>query len=241
MSNPTLDSIPKLQRNFTIRDEIYGPLIVAMQETGYHKWGFAVYRTTYDDDEAVQRFVTLMRKSVEEQLEKRGRKELLLQYHDFIIMDDKKRFNGATKAQIREHFVAWVEEQAAAGGIPEMALTQRWLIPRFTHCLVVDRGSVQTLLNYETWDGELKRRPPVACAIVDGRWESPGRGPESCPPIENCRKGYVGWMYITLKFVVPMYSENNTQDWNNEGIRNYERPPQIMPGRPFDKVPDVEN
>lgn len=60
ISNPTLDSIPQLKRNFTLKREEYGSFIAGMQETGYHKWGFVIYRTTYDDDDAFQRYIALM-------------------------------------------------------------------------------------------------------------------------------------------------------------------------------------
>lgn len=245
MSNPeptqTLDSYPQLH-TFTMGRHAYGPLIGGMQKTGYHKWGFVVYRTTYDDDEAFQRFVALMRQSVEETLEGRGQKDLLLQYHDFIIMDDKK-FDGATKLQIRKHFVAWIAEQKDAGVIPELACTHTWLIPRFTHCLVVDKASMQNFTDYENWAPPylLYNRPPPACALVDADWKSPGKGSAVCEPIENCRKRYVGWMYITLSYVVGMYSENNIPDFEDEGIQNYSRPPQIVPVGLDAYMPEVDN
>lgn len=169
-------------------------------------------------------------------------KDLLLQYHDFIIMDDKK-FNGATKLQIRKHFVAWIAEQKDIGVIPESAFIHTWLIPRFTHCLVVDKASMQNFTDYENWAPPYLpvHRPPPACALVDANWKSPGKGSAVCEPIENCRKSYVGWMYITLNYIVGMYSENNSRDFEDEGIRNYSRPPQIVPIGLDAIMPEVDN
>lgn len=241
MNNPTLDSIPRLRRNFTLKREPYGSFIAGMQETGYHKWGFVIYRTSYDDDDAFQRYIALLQQEIEEGLDEAGRKELLLQYHNFIIMDDKNLLDGATKVQVRKHFVAWVAEQKAAGVIPELALIEKTKIPRFNHCIVVDKACMHSLISHESWapGGETPLAPRVACVVLDSNWKSPGTGPAVHPPIENCKKFYVGWMYFNAQIILDIYNDNSWRNYEGEDIQFYTRPPMLMGGQSDDEVPNV--
>lgn len=238
--NPTLDSIAQLNRTFALKLESLGSMIQGMQATGYHKWGFVIYRTIYDDDDAFQRYMAFLQQSLEESLDMAGRKELLLKYHSFIVVDDKKLLDGATKAQVRNHFVAWVEEQNAAGVIPELARVRKERLPRFNHCLVVDKACMQTFIHYgvQTAQG-VQLTPRVACAVLDSNWQSPGQGSNDCPPIENCRKFYVGWMYFDAESLLGIYDECSTDDYDDEGILGYKRPPILASGQPGDEVPNV--
>lgn len=236
-----LDSIPQLRRNFTLKREPYGSFIAGMQETGYHEWGFIIYRTTYDDDDAFQRYIALLQQWTEQSLDRTGRKELLLQYHNFIIMDDKNLLDGATKVQVRKHFVAWIAEQKAAGVIPELALIEKTKIPRFNHCLVVDKACMHSLISHKLWTpgGEMPLAPKVACVIPDSNWKPPGKGPAVYPPVENCKQFYVGWMYFNAQVILGVYNDNSGPDYEDEGIQSYIRPPMLMGGQPGAEVLNV--
>lgn len=60
--------------------------------------------------------------------------------------------------------------------------------------------------------------PKIACVILDSNWKSPGKGPAGYPPVENCKRFYIGWMYFSARLIVDLYNDNAGPDYENEGI-----------------------
>lgn len=53
-----------------------------MKRSGFHRWGFAIYRTTYDDDAASDRYLEILKVSALRTLKFTGGDVLLEQYMD---------------------------------------------------------------------------------------------------------------------------------------------------------------
>lgn len=54
----------------------------AMKRTGFHRWGFVIYRTTYGDDAAWERYLEVLKVGALRSLESTGGEVLLEQYMD---------------------------------------------------------------------------------------------------------------------------------------------------------------
>lgn len=76
--------------SFTLKDLTAGvwaehPLAgtaFGMKNSGFHRWGFVIYRTTYDDDAAWERYLEVIKVTARESLDELGGDVLLEQYMD---------------------------------------------------------------------------------------------------------------------------------------------------------------
>lgn len=53
-----------------------------MKKTGFHRWGFVIYRTTYNDDAAWERYLEVLKLTARHSLVESGCDVLLEQYMD---------------------------------------------------------------------------------------------------------------------------------------------------------------
>lgn len=53
-----------------------------MKKTGFHRWGFVIYRTTYGDDAAWERYLEVLKLTARHSLMESGDDVLLEQYMD---------------------------------------------------------------------------------------------------------------------------------------------------------------
>lgn len=234
---PTLESIEQLQDVRNLRGYELGAMIRAMQKTGFQTWGFVIYRGTYSNDAAWQRYVDLLKNEIQTKLEYYGRAELLLQYLQWTIIEDPA-LEGLSKAAIRQTFQEWVLHRSVGrdgtgADYPGLMLDSDCIIPRFSHCIYVDKGCLNTLFRYETWqkEGSKGLAPLVACALIDVNCDAAGLGRKGYPDIEQCSRAYVGWMYLSLKSIPPMYNSQSLE--SSHGYHEYDpsyiRPPLIYP------------
>lgn len=64
-------------------------MIQKMQETGFHSWGFVIYRGYYEDEEIWKRYLKAMERAIHEWLVFVGREDLLPQYLRWTIIEDE--------------------------------------------------------------------------------------------------------------------------------------------------------
>lgn len=207
-----------------------------MQKTGFQTWGFVIYRGTYSDDAAWQRYLDLMKEKIRAYLEEHDLAELLLQYLDFTIIEDPA-FDGASKDTVRNAFREWASHRCVerdGAGADDPYLTIHHLAPRFSHCIYVDEGSMKTLARYEAWEdpGTYKpMKPKVACALVDVNCDADGLGRDGYPDVEGCTRRYTGWSYLSLDCIPSMYDTQSVE--STHGCEEYDyiytRPPFIFP------------
>lgn len=66
----------------TWADHPLGRTAYGMKRSGFHRWGFVIYRTTYDDDAAWERYVGVLKRTARSVLVDEGGDVLLEQYMD---------------------------------------------------------------------------------------------------------------------------------------------------------------
>ncbi|KAL0945014.1 uncharacterized protein CTRU02_202901 [Colletotrichum truncatum] len=82
-----------------------------MISTGIHKWGFVIYRCTYEDDELWNRYLAQLKSFYHADLLEKRRAELLEQYLSWDIIEDRATLENASRLEVRKHFNRWVTEQ----------------------------------------------------------------------------------------------------------------------------------
>lgn len=196
-------------------------------------WGLAVYRTCYNDEAAWQ--------EMKEDLEARPRESMefyvddgLFDRHQFVFMDDKARFDGATPYEIRGHFAKWAREELArhwaVQPVTEEMLRRNidQLIDtagtRYNVCMVVDDVSLLSL-SKDTLMGPLtmlvNRRlgPPVVESLEDEDDQHPDYADGW---MYDRNEGYGGWVYSsTLEYVDTYDKLSDCNNWEEEWMFAY--------------------
>ncbi|WQF84627.1 hypothetical protein CDEST_09641 [Colletotrichum destructivum] len=215
-------------------------LFRSMIFTGYHRWGFVVYRCAYGDDDLWNRYIEQLKKNVHDELVRARRAELLEKYLDWIIIEDRDTLDNASKTAVRKHFNGWVKEKVAEAGLQPISLQ---MITLFRYCLYIDQKCLDTLEAFQKSEGEpfaqdpimIHWRPPMVLVLVDRLWTRSLKGvPKKQwghPRIEGSSKYYVGWLYKRALSMVATYSElsgNWDLDQPYDNV-DYARPPAISP------------
>lgn len=129
-----------------------------------------------------------------------------------LVISDRVALNGASKADVRQSFNAWCEglseERDGPGAIRPRV---KWL-PRFKHCVYVDRKCLDTLAKMPAdylepqW---LRRHSDVLAVVIDGAFDQRIPGPDQgmYPDLEGCTERYVGWKYEEIEMLVNTYDE----------------------------------
>lgn len=237
MSNYTIEHHEKIAY-WNLSQHKLGLTIRGMQETGFQKWGFSIFRCTYSDDDAWHRYVQYIRDEAINNLELVGQKFLLEKYLDFPVVEDRGQLDGASKSLVRSVFADQAERdrQTEHGG-PGTASQFARMIPRFNYCIYVDQACLDTLLAREKWDREcqqgeheFKMPPKVVCVIIDTDCEEGGEGMDGYDPVEGCTRYFPGWMYCAVKFLVGTYDRLHVEELV-DGYQEYERPPVVPNSR----------
>ncbi|KAF5685100.1 hypothetical protein FDENT_6391 [Fusarium denticulatum] len=79
--------------------------IRTMRETGFHQWGFVIYRVAYGDDDLWDRYLAAFKENIRENLQRNKCHDLLDQYAHWEVFDTEARRNS--KTDVRRRFAAW--------------------------------------------------------------------------------------------------------------------------------------
>ncbi|KAM0326097.1 hypothetical protein ACHAQA_006690 [Verticillium albo-atrum] len=120
----------------------YPSIVNQRASTGFAKWGFVIYRGTYDNDTRWETFITLLKASLVEELQYVEQEDELGPDLEWTIIEDRTNLEGASKDNVRAQFLEWVaarsvERDGVQANVP-------WLVkyvPRFRYCLYVDEAS----------------------------------------------------------------------------------------------------
>lgn len=83
--------------------------IEQLLKAGHRKWGWIIYRTTYEDDEKWARFEEKFQKEVRAPtLDRDAGEEIHVKYLDFPVRSDATKYNKATTAELRADFQKWL-------------------------------------------------------------------------------------------------------------------------------------
>ncbi|KAK1564276.1 uncharacterized protein LY79DRAFT_530181 [Colletotrichum navitas] len=214
----------------TWADHPLGRTAYGMKRAGFHRWGFVIYRATYNDDTAWERYLKALKLTVRRALADEGGDVLLEQYIDWPVIADQPTLDGASKADVRKHFNSWCAACSEERDGPGATKSKTKRLPRFRYCVYVDRKCLDTLARLpanqdkEDYD-ELSN---VVAVVIDGAFDkrTPGDDKGLYPDIEGCTERYVGWRYEGIDMLVNTYEESHNYPLSHI---DYKRPPLISP------------
>lgn len=148
------------------------------------------------------------------------------------MISDPVGLNGASKAQVRQHFKNWCAGRSEERDGPGATKNRTKHLPRFKHCLSVDRKCLNTLAKMPANDLETRGEDyesNVVVVVIDVRFDegTPHSDDELHPDVEGCTELYVGWRYEEIDQVVETYHDSHRY-YSLDGI-DYTRPPLIAP------------
>lgn len=194
-----------------------------MKETGFHTWGFRIYRcTSYEDDELWAIFLNFFKQDIHNDLSRRGGQKLFLErYADWTVIEDKS-LEGASKEEIRSQFISWRDEHSVSRQRPPMSFDDEasLRLPRFTYCLYVDEDCMETVKTRV--DMMAKGKGPFApgqlwsaVVVIDADYDS-----------RTAPRGYPGWAYFETGNLATFY-----ESLHESRLRemDYMYPPKIGP------------
>ena len=230
----TLEELERLNV-MNMYDHELAHIIQSMQWTGYHKWGFRIYRCTYSDDEAWLRYVQYIKDQTISTLNFYGQQSLLEKYLDIQVVEVLE-LDGASKPHVKSLFADWAEtHRRTEQGGPGSATTFAERMPRFNYCVYVDQACLDTLLTREKWSRELEQGdaeketempPSVVCVVIDANCKPEGEGMDGYEPVEGCTRYFPGWTYCIIDLLTTLYDQLHFEDMSR-GLDLYERPPGV--------------
>lgn len=225
------------------------PTIGSLFSSGHHKWGFLVYRTTYDDDKAWTRFMDVLTRSTEVALRQAGKDARLQPYLDWKVVQDRTLFDGASKDAVCEHFLDWVatrsDERDGPGAAREDVPRKS---PRYRACLYVDKEAVEAAsmesagrhgMEFYYYSGRvvvINAEPPLPVRQGDEEEEEDEDEDEEDdeeddqhPPVDGRTDYDIGWMFVPLEYTGVIYNRL-AEGWDS-WVDAYKRPPATWTGR----------
>lgn len=195
---------------------------------GLTKWGFIIYRCTYGDDGAWDRFMHRLNAHKDDALIDKYDDKYLAHHLDWNVQQDPS-LDRATKDQVRERFRTWVATDARTE-FPTSADYQDKIHrllhenPRYKYCVHVDAESMQSVL-----DGPPPTEPDlhgvshVNLIRADYAWEAGEKESaklrdegepqdEGEPELEGRTSRDVGWMRVAVQGLVPEVHETLVND-----------------------------
>ncbi|KAK4148349.1 hypothetical protein C8A00DRAFT_39124 [Chaetomidium leptoderma] len=215
----------------------------SLRDTGFHEWGFVIYRGVYGDDEAWNSFVQCFRDNVHLDLVRGSPKHgaaqrgaLLEQYAQWTVIEDSAALDGASRDDIRQRFVGWREGRIVRrpGETFPMPGDPSTILPRFTYCLYVDHECLATLSPHlAAKPSDISQPhlppPPLVAILIDGDYvpgqDAPLQGPFA--PVDGSTARYLGWEYFDTRYICGLYDDLH---FSTLDCAEYQRPPAIAPG-----------
>ncbi|KAF6827283.1 hypothetical protein CPLU01_09160 [Colletotrichum plurivorum] len=172
----TLEELPTHFAHYGV--DPYRHTCLGMISSGIHKWGFVIYRCTYDDDELWDRYLAQLKSLCHDNLVEDRRAELLEPYLDWVVIEDRATLDNASRVEVRKHFNQWLSRQNITW-FPTRAnpITPPRGLPRFRYCLYVDKQCLDTVIQFqEANDGTewISQLPPMVFVVIDRTWTPDG-------------------------------------------------------------------
>ncbi|OBT69642.1 hypothetical protein VE03_00950 [Pseudogymnoascus sp. 23342-1-I1] len=211
ISSPT--TLPDPQSNL---DEVAQNILADLHHFKHDKWGWVLYRCSYDDDEAWARFQEIINERSRKEMERRGFPPEVTNSLEWTFVSDRASFDGASRDQLRQHFHAWaavaekteqpraVEKEINWGGARS---------PRYLYFIQVDEEALRTVADADPYD------------IMDGGWVNLVRCSDRDLDLDQRERerenvdeadGDEGWMMIAADMVGPDFYDAIgpvPQDW----------------------------
>ncbi|BCR84336.1 uncharacterized protein ACHE_11738A [Aspergillus chevalieri] len=177
-----------------------------MNQNNYDKWGWVIYRCTYNDDEAWARFKDTVGHQTRQSIAKSKAPELGNKL-ELTFIENRGTLDNAPKDQLRAHFNTW----AAKAVHTENPRRPRTLydiygIPRYNYFVHVDEGALQSVVypglhsigyvNLVKADWVPMSEQPAGGKLCD---EDDYFEEEQYEPIDGCCEEDVGWMRLAVE------------------------------------------
>jgi hypothetical protein len=204
----------------------------------HNKWGWVIYRCTYDDDEGWTRFKQFIIQQSHANITKSDTPELA----DSLVwtfVEDRATLDGVSKDQLRSRFKQWA---------PKALKTEQprvedhrygtYGIPRYTYFIHVDEGALKSVV-YDAPQPPKRDLYGVGYVnFIDADWKPLSELPsivgdisagedDVYAPIDGCTEENVGWMKIASYMVGADFYQammGNQDLW----YAFYKRPPEIL-------------
>jgi hypothetical protein len=196
--------------------------------TGYKKWGWVVYRTTYGDNEKWARFEERFQEQIRREtviLDRPADEPIHIKYLDFPVRSDEAKYNNATTAQLRTDFKEWLDGDGPLKE-QEMTLNEKGKVEGampYSYFIRVDTEAMESVLKDDTgrgcvdlvqvdWPEDDEEAEEVACE--DGH-----------PPLEGMTTFKVGFVRVPVISLYPdCWGDLETMAWKVFGVA---RPPRV--------------
>lgn len=223
----TIDRLDQISRTKAIdhRGNVATKLRKRLTQDGVTQWGLRIYRCTYRNDEAWQRFMDFFRERSAARLRRLSAADLFSTLA-WEVQEDASTLDGMSKAAVRDLFRDWVIQ--ATAGIDSDA--REALNPRYRFCVHVDEEALRSVLQFlDTRDSRAFEEGFVN--IVQVEWvpelDDPELGEEEDEglELEGLKLWDVGWLRTGLEYLYPSTYELLYADEAWELL--YQRPPEI--------------
>ena len=179
----------------------------------HDKWGWVIYRTTYDDDEGWTRFKQLITQQSFANIAESDAPEIADSL-EWMFVEDRATLDGATKDHLRSRFKQWTSDAVKT----EQPRVEDYRFatfgnPRYTYFIDVDEGALKSVV-YDAPQPPKQDRDCVGYVnFVAGPWkpliseltsnvEHVDEGEDDVHElIEGFTEENVGWMKITSRMV----------------------------------------
>jgi hypothetical protein len=181
-------------------------------EDKHDRWGWVIYRCSYEDDEAWERFKQIINQRSRDQILKSDAPEALNSL-EWTFVDDRSTLEGISKHQLRARFMDWAATAIQAEQPRANDHILRLGGPRYNYFIQVDEQALRSVISpteQEPLRGALVK-------FVDANWrplaeEFPDQIEQPDPedvhePIDGCTEENVGWMLISPKKIGPEFYE----------------------------------
>jgi hypothetical protein len=201
-----------------------------LKDSKLDKWGYVIYRCTYKDDGAWERFKTIVHEQAQEDLDATPE---LANRLEWTFVEDREILDGASIPQLRERFNRWAAKAVVAENPRAQVQTQgrpTAVSGRYCCFIHVDEEALQSVM----------AAPEQYVNLVDSLWQpmgddryhGHGYGPddplnEVLDPIDGCAEENVGWMRVELGLAFSAYlyvGAGDTANW----YLSYRRPPEVV-------------
>lgn len=217
-------SLPSAQRK----------ILEDLAKLGHDKWGFVIYRCTYRDNQAWDRFKDIVRRRTLEDMADSDAPEAADRLQ-WTFVDDEASLDGASKDQLRARFRQWATE-AITSENPRAEHHQIFGVPRYRYFIQVDEQSLRSVLLAPALDPSGKGY----VHFVDSQWKQSSEddddddddeseeNEEAYELIEGCAEEDVGWMKIAAMMIDASFYDISSGFAYGGWHVYYKRPPATV-------------
>jgi hypothetical protein len=208
-------------------------ILDGLAKLNHDKWGFVIYRCTYQDDQAWDRFKQIVYNRTQQDMAGSDAPEVASSLEWTLVEDPS--LHGASKDQVRARHKQWAT-QAFTTEQPRAHEYQTFGDPRYRYFIQVDEEALQSVVSAPGID-------PSGTSFVnfvDSQWKSLSEEfpdeededdedeDEAFDPIEGCTEEDVGWMKIAATMIDASFYDVSAGFAYGAWHEYYQRPPAVV-------------